>query len=147
MNPPNSGRGAKLTGYKLPPVVDPGATVTMTIARGRGPTWCNRTHGRHPMGACRSRTEPARTSLDSFPRASGSPMVENGAAFPSTCGSAGSERRVTSFCRSSPDGAELGPDPSGVSGPGASVAALGTISDHRRVGPRTVAWFAAYQAV
>jgi hypothetical protein len=33
MNPPNSGRGAELTGYKLPPVVDPGATVTMTIAR------------------------------------------------------------------------------------------------------------------
>ena len=34
MNPPNSGRGAELTGYKLPPVVFPGATVTMTIARG-----------------------------------------------------------------------------------------------------------------
>ncbi len=34
MNPPNSGRGAELSGYKLPPVVDPGATVTMTIARG-----------------------------------------------------------------------------------------------------------------
>jgi hypothetical protein len=34
MNPPNSGRGAELTGYKLPPVVDPGARVTMTIARG-----------------------------------------------------------------------------------------------------------------
>jgi hypothetical protein len=34
MNPPNSGREADLTGYKLPPVVDPGATVTMTIARG-----------------------------------------------------------------------------------------------------------------
>lgn len=34
MNPPNSGRAAQLTGYKLPPVVDPGATVSMTIARG-----------------------------------------------------------------------------------------------------------------
>ena len=34
MNPPNSGRAAQLTGYKLPPVVYPGATVTMTIARG-----------------------------------------------------------------------------------------------------------------
>jgi hypothetical protein len=34
MNPPNSNRGAQLTGYKLPPVVYPGATVTMTIARG-----------------------------------------------------------------------------------------------------------------
>jgi hypothetical protein len=34
MNPPNSSRGAQLTGYKLPPVVYPGATVTMTIARG-----------------------------------------------------------------------------------------------------------------
>ena len=34
MNPPNSGRAAHLTGYKLPPVVFPGATVTMTIARG-----------------------------------------------------------------------------------------------------------------
>ncbi len=34
MNPPNSGREAQLTGYKLPPVVFPGATVTMTIARG-----------------------------------------------------------------------------------------------------------------
>jgi hypothetical protein len=34
MNPPNSGPGAQLTGYKLPPVVYPGATVTMTIARG-----------------------------------------------------------------------------------------------------------------
>lgn len=33
-NPPNSGRDAQLTGYKLPPVVHPGATVTMTIARG-----------------------------------------------------------------------------------------------------------------
>ena len=33
MNPPNSGREAELTGYKLPPVLDPGATVTMTIAR------------------------------------------------------------------------------------------------------------------
>ncbi len=32
MNPPS--RGAQLTGYKLPPVLDPGATVTMTIARG-----------------------------------------------------------------------------------------------------------------
>ncbi len=34
MNPPNSNRLAQLTGYKLPPVVYPGATVTMTIARG-----------------------------------------------------------------------------------------------------------------
>jgi hypothetical protein len=34
MSPPNQNRGAFLTGYKLPPVVDPGATVTMTIARG-----------------------------------------------------------------------------------------------------------------
>jgi hypothetical protein len=34
INPPNSGRDAQLTGYKLPPVVYPGATVTMTIARG-----------------------------------------------------------------------------------------------------------------
>lgn len=34
MSPPNSGRGAQLTGYKLPPVLDPGAEVTMTIARG-----------------------------------------------------------------------------------------------------------------
>lgn len=33
MNPPNSGRDAQLTGYKLPPVVSPGATVTMTISR------------------------------------------------------------------------------------------------------------------
>ena len=33
MNPPNSGRKALSTGYKLPPVVYPGATVTMTIAR------------------------------------------------------------------------------------------------------------------
>ena len=32
--PPNFGRGAQLTGYKLPPVVYPGATVTMTVARG-----------------------------------------------------------------------------------------------------------------
>ncbi len=32
MSPPNSGRDAQLTGYKLPPVVYPGATVTMTIA-------------------------------------------------------------------------------------------------------------------
>jgi hypothetical protein len=31
-NPPDAGRNAKLTGYKLPPVVYPGATVTMTIA-------------------------------------------------------------------------------------------------------------------
>lgn len=34
MKPPNSGREAQVTGYKLPPVVYPGATVTMTIARG-----------------------------------------------------------------------------------------------------------------
>jgi hypothetical protein len=34
MSPPYSGGGAQLTGYKLPPVVNPGATVTMTIARG-----------------------------------------------------------------------------------------------------------------
>lgn len=33
MNPPNSGRDAQRSGYKLPPVVYPGATVTMTIAR------------------------------------------------------------------------------------------------------------------
>jgi hypothetical protein len=33
MNPPNSGRQAELTGYKLPPVVYPGDAVTMTIAR------------------------------------------------------------------------------------------------------------------
>jgi hypothetical protein len=33
-NPPNSGRAAQLTGYKLPPVVYSGAIVTMTIARG-----------------------------------------------------------------------------------------------------------------
>ena len=43
MNPPNSGRGADLTGYKLPPVVDPGATVTMTIA---------------PVAVLRGATEP-----------------------------------------------------------------------------------------
>ena len=34
MNPPDFGRDAQLTGYKLPPVIYPGATVTMTIARG-----------------------------------------------------------------------------------------------------------------
>jgi hypothetical protein len=34
MNPPNSSRGVHLTGYKLPPVVYPGATVTMTIGHG-----------------------------------------------------------------------------------------------------------------
>jgi hypothetical protein len=34
MDPPNSGRNADLSGYKLPPVVYAGATVTMTIARG-----------------------------------------------------------------------------------------------------------------
>ena len=34
MNPPNSSGGTQLAGYKLPPVVYPGATVTMTIARG-----------------------------------------------------------------------------------------------------------------
>jgi hypothetical protein len=34
MNPPGSDRGTYLTAYKLPPVVYPGATVTMTIARG-----------------------------------------------------------------------------------------------------------------
>jgi hypothetical protein len=33
-NPPDSGRGARLSGYKLPPVVYPGATVTITIDRG-----------------------------------------------------------------------------------------------------------------
>jgi hypothetical protein len=32
LSPPS--RGTQLTGYKLPPVIDPGATVTMTIARG-----------------------------------------------------------------------------------------------------------------
>jgi hypothetical protein len=32
MNPPGSDRGTYLAGYKLPPVVYPGATVTMTIA-------------------------------------------------------------------------------------------------------------------
>ena len=37
MNPPNSGREAELTGYKLPPVVYPGATVTMTVARDARP--------------------------------------------------------------------------------------------------------------
>ncbi len=30
MNPPSASRGTPFTGYKLPPVVDPGATVTMT---------------------------------------------------------------------------------------------------------------------
>lgn len=34
MNPRLSSREAQLFGYKLPPVVDPGTTVTMTIARG-----------------------------------------------------------------------------------------------------------------
>ncbi len=34
MDPPNSGRAAQLTGYKLPPVVYPEATVTITIAHG-----------------------------------------------------------------------------------------------------------------
>ncbi len=34
MHPPNRGQEARLTGYKLPPVVDPGATVTMTISPG-----------------------------------------------------------------------------------------------------------------
>lgn len=33
MNPPNAGHSAGVTGYKLPPVVYPGATVTLTIAR------------------------------------------------------------------------------------------------------------------
>ena len=33
-NPPDSGREAQLTGYKMPPVVYPGTTVTITIARG-----------------------------------------------------------------------------------------------------------------
>ena len=32
--PPNSSQGAQRTGYKLPPVVYPGATVTMTIDSG-----------------------------------------------------------------------------------------------------------------
>jgi hypothetical protein len=52
-------------------------------------------------------------------------MVDTGAAFPSTCGSAGSERRATSFCRSSLDGAEPRPDPSGVRGPGHGLSASG----------------------
>lgn len=34
MSPPHAGQLALRTGYKLPPVIDPGATVTMTIARG-----------------------------------------------------------------------------------------------------------------
>ena len=121
MNPPNSGRGAQLNGYKLPPVVYPGATVTITIARGAGPMWCNKTHGRHTKGVCRSRTGPVCTSVDSFPRAFDSPMVEYGAASPSTCGSAGNERRATSSCRFSLDDAALHPDPSTVRAQGNGV--------------------------
>ena len=34
LNPPDSGQDAQLTGYKLPPVINPGTTVTMTIAPG-----------------------------------------------------------------------------------------------------------------
>ncbi len=34
MNPPHAGDLARRTGYKMPPVVNPGATVTITIARG-----------------------------------------------------------------------------------------------------------------
>ena len=71
-----------------------------------------------PNGACRSRTGPVRTSVDSFPRAFGLPMVVDGAAFPSTCGSMGSVRRAASFSRSSLDRAEPRPDPSAVRGPG-----------------------------
>ena len=123
MDPPNSGRDAQLTGYKLPPVVNPGATVTMTIAPGARPTWCNRALGRHAKGACRSRTGPVCTSPVSFPRASGSPMVEYEAAFRSTCGSAGNEGRATSFCRFSLDGAEPRPEPAGVRRPRYALSA------------------------
>jgi len=37
-----------------------------------------------------------RTSVDSFPRAFGLPMVVDGPAFPSTCGSMGSVKRAAS---------------------------------------------------
>ena len=97
----------------------------------RGPTWCNKTLGRHAKGACRSRTGPVCTNPVSFPRASGSPMVEYEAAFRSTCGSAGSERRATSCCRSSLDGAEPRPDPLGVRGAGHRAEGVKSIPERR----------------
>ena len=53
MNPPNSGRAARLTGYKLPPVVNPGATVTMTIASGARSYVVQQNPWSPPEGACR----------------------------------------------------------------------------------------------
>ena len=124
-DPPNSGRGADLTGYKLPPVVDPGATVTMTIAPGARSYVVQQNPWSSHQGSVSVTYRACSHKVVSFPRASASPMVEHGAAFPSTCGSAASERRVTSLCRSSPDGAERRLDPSRVPSPEPPVAALG----------------------
>lgn len=72
----------------------------------RSPTSSNRTLGRLAKGAARSRTELAKTSLDSFRKAFGSPMVAFGAAFRSMYGSTVSTGRDASCCHSSRDGVQ-----------------------------------------
>ena len=109
MNPPNSGRGAQLTGYKLPPVVYPGATVNMTIARGARSYVVQQNPWSPRQGSVSVTYRACLHKRGFFPRAFASPMVDGGAACRSTYGSMDSARRsriVLSFfagpCRTSP---------------------------------------------
>ena len=99
MNPPNSGQDAQLTGYKLPPVVYPGTTVTITIAPGARSYVVQQNPWSPRQGSVSVTYRACLHKSGFFPQSFRFTMVETGAAFPSTCGSAGSERRAASFCR------------------------------------------------
>jgi hypothetical protein len=90
MNPPNSGRGAHLTGYKLPPVVYPGATVTMTIARGARSYVVQQNPWSPPQGSVSVTYRACLHKPGFFPQSFRFTDGRIRGCVPLTCGSAGS---------------------------------------------------------
>jgi hypothetical protein len=119
MNPRLSSREAQLFGYKLPPVVYPGATVTVTIARGARSYVVQQNPWSPRRGSVSVTYRACLHKRGFFPQSFRFTDGRRRAAFRSTCGSMGSARRTTSYCRSSLDGAEVRSDPSRARGPGA----------------------------
>jgi len=129
MNPPNSTRGAQLTGYKLPPVVYPGATVTMTIARDARSFVVQQNPWSPRQGSLSVTYRACLHKRGFFPQSFRFTDGRRRGCVPSTCGSMGSARRAASFSRSSLDHAGPHPDPSAVSGFGQGLS--GSYHPHR----------------
>ena len=123
MNPPNFGRDAQLTGYKLPPVIYPGATVTMTIARGTRSYVVQQNPWSPRQGSMWVGYRACLHKPGFFPQSFRFTDGRHRGCVPLDVRVGGQRKTGTSFCRSSLDGAEPLPDPSGVRGAGHGLSA------------------------